>query len=77
MVIIMIINFALVAADRVAARRAVVFNNSSSRACGRSRPTRTRTDPSHRSGAAEEFVVAVTANYMVLRSLSLSPPSDP
>ena len=39
----------------------------------RPRPTRTRrTDPSHRSGAAEEFVVAVTANYMVLRSLSLS-----
>ena len=43
----------------------------------RMRPRPTRTDPSHRSGAAEEFVVAVTANYMVLRSLSLSPPSDP
>ena len=38
----------------------------------RMRPRPTRADPSHRSGAAEEFVVAVTANYMVLRSLSLS-----
>ena len=49
MVIIMIINFALVAADRVAVRRAVVFNNSSSRACGRDLPGRTPpTDPEPR-----------------------------
>ena len=59
MVIIMIINFA---AARI--ELPVVFNNSSARACDRD------PGPSHRSGA-EEFVVAVTANYMVLRSLFL------
>ena len=68
MVIIMIINFAAAARIELLAVAVVVFDNSSAGACARD------LDPSHRSGTEEEFVVAVTANYMVLRSLPPVPP---